>query len=444
MKMRPLILSLIAFGSAVLVAEVLAAPKAKKGREPDYRMAPLVIPYGNLLTAITKKDIKGDADPIESPEVLQRMTKLGEVFTTQMQTWKSQDTEIQAHLAARDAHVKIAVTCHQQLAEVEAEIVAAQRQIAQLNQNNSPLLSQFQQDEIRAEIAQLNKLGEVKAAAIKKSKPELDKVVALLEGLDKTIKIGWDAQQKTWQELQGSRKQLNELLRPFDQLAMGKYRDLKKLIDIWLLVDDIWDEGLLLSALCAYESGDIAETRAQLDKADALRKDVYRQPKRSAALEAAYAIVLIKTPNEGKNARDAIAAARKVLDAKQDWLTHYLIARFSFEREQEHPVAKSSLDSALKIRPDLLCAQLLQARLMVETSQKKLQDLPKGLAALKEIDRQTGQRSPWIAAYLAVASQLNGQEAAAKQFQQRVSDANLAPEDLQAINDYWDRLVAAK
>ncbi len=205
--------------------------------------------------------------------------------------------------------------------------------------------------------------------------------------------------QKLWQELNEARKQWLELRQPMEKYARGEFEALRGVLDEWLLIDGLWPSAFAWAALCSYEMEEIDKAFDYLEKARNSPSDVWTKST-VAQLGALTGLVTAKMPGQASKSSREISRAITKVDKKSGWETYFLVGRYYVEREHNASRAKAHLESALKIRPNCLCAKLWLARLQTTSKDPKVRDLAGGTKSLEYLWEHTGKRSWRLAFFL--------------------------------------------
>ncbi|MFN0055020.1 MAG: hypothetical protein ACKV0T_22845, partial [Planctomycetales bacterium] len=91
-----------------------------------------------------------------------------------------------------------------------------------------------------------------------------------------------------------------------------------------------------------------------------------------------------------------------------DWETYFLIGRSYVEREKDLPKAAKNLEAALKIKPDLQCAEVWLARVQTTARHKEVRDLDAGIDSLEKLWKRSDKQAWRIGQFLAEAYEAAG------------------------------------
>jgi len=270
---------------------------------------------------------------------------------------------------------------------------------------------------IQANGAALKVVMANQTAVVNKLKPPIDALNVEIAPFDARL-------QKLWQELTEARKQWLELREPMQKYARGEFEALRRVLDEWLLIDGLWPSAFAWAALCSHELREPDKAGDYLEKAQNLPDEI-RSKGVAAQLSALTGLVTGKLPGQSEKARKSIAMAQRDVDKKTGWETFFLIGRFYADRERELLRSKAAFETALKIKPNCLCAKLWLARLQTTAADEKIRDLKTGIKTLEYLWESTGKRSWRLAFFLFEALHRAGRSADANQMWEKAMQ--LAP-----------------
>jgi tetratricopeptide (TPR) repeat protein len=304
-----------------------------------------------------------------------------------------------------------------QTLQAQQAIVQADQQYKSLDADAADVRQQLaiaqgaQAAQLRAQLAAINASGAQFQATIRAQNAFIARLKPQIDALNIQVAPFDDRLQKLSQELAEARKQWLDLRQPQEKYTRGEYESLRRVLDDWLLIDGLWASAFQWAALCSYELQDYDKASDYLEKAQNLPEEARRSKNASAQLSALTALIYGKLPGQLEKARKAIVAALRDVDKKTGWETYFLVGRFYVDRERELLRAKANFETALKVKPNCLCAKLWLARLQTTAADDKIRDLKAGIKTLEYLWDTTGQRSWRLAFFLFEALHRSGRSA---------------------------------
>lgn len=338
---------------------------------------------------------EGDGGPTsEVDETPEGQARLGEVMGRAREIFRERDgvEKVRRPIAGpRDVLVGECFQLSQAMLLAQQTIIQANNEIRncqrllKVSDNTAALNNQIQAAQGRIGGAQT--VLNVNQAEIAKRQPTIQALNLQIQPLDERLK-------KLWEELNNARKQWLELRQPQKKYAYGRFENLKRVLDDWLLVDGLWPEAFCWAALCAYELGSYETAWEFVDKAGEIRTTL-NFPKAWAQGEALRGLIALKIPaRRGKSAghlQSAQLYANKF--KKVDWQTYFLVGRASFENDKMASKAKANFEKALKINPDLPCVKYWYGRLQTCSTVASVRDVAAGLDKLEGLWQRSTKES---------------------------------------------------